>query len=118
MQLRAFERIDEAHHVAVGPNQHHLAIGREFQSGPLHAWGFGTQLEAREGPFIEGTEVVELDGFGVDACGEDQAFRIESSNRPTDHVHQTLTVLRTEVPQTYGFVQGARQESVVYGGHT
>lgn len=93
MQLCALEGVYKSHHIAVGADQDHFAVGRKLQACPLYARRLRAQLEAGEGPFVEGAQVVKFDGFGVDPRRKDEAFRIEGSNWPTDDVHQTLAVL-------------------------
>ena len=75
------------------------------------------KFERGEWALVEAPQVVELDAFRVDAGGEDESFRVEGGDGPAGQLHEALALVRPQVPQPDGLVQGSGQEGVVGGGH-
>lgn len=108
------ERVDQPNDRSVGADQDRLAVLRELQAGPV-AFLLLVQQECHERTLVEGPQVVQLDGLGVDAGGEDQTFGIEGGDGTSLKVHHALAVRTPQVPDPQGLVQRAGDESVVDG---
>ena len=106
LQRGAMESINESDDAAVGGYQDGLAVPAELEACPVALLLLG-ELEVGEGALVEATQVVELDGLGVDARGEYEAFGVVGGDRPPGHVHDAVAVGRAQVPEPQRLVEGA-----------
>jgi len=108
--------VQESNHGSVGRNQDQLSVGREFHLGPIAVF-FSFQLESGKGSLIVGSQVVQFDGLGVDAGGEDEAFGVESGHRTRIQFHDSLGHGNPQIPQTESLVRRTAEERIVDRRH-